>query len=361
MQSPSAICDSRPETDLKFLKLLEGKEHLLHRMATKDLEQRSLGADARAAILNLGDIKSRIRRRVLQEILEKCMFLLYWAGKHPTVTCETTWDQLMQKAVNLILSLEITAQVLERFKMSEPDLGGMDARPKTWVDLAVLQVVGDPDLAAEHLPEALEFHRSVSDQAAAHLSLLSDNTFKTPWLAAKLLSKCEALAQASALSLLKHVVTTRPANRTSFENHFFSQEDLWQNLEDFSKAKPPVLLWKGHGKYESLFKFLAPRFLLAPDHVLDAERIHARWQWTCIQKRALKLQTLNASLRLMHYIEHNQVFPSHEDVLPNLEAERLEHRLALENLVDADEVALGWRHLQPQDQVACNTHMYMSV
>jgi hypothetical protein len=61
-------------------------------MATKDPEQRSLGAAARAAILNLGDIKSRIRRRVLQEILEKCMFLLYWAGKHPTVTCDATWD-----------------------------------------------------------------------------------------------------------------------------------------------------------------------------------------------------------------------------------------------------------------------------
>ena len=126
-------------------------------MATKDLEQRSLGADARAAILNLGDIKSRIRRRVLQEILEKCMFLHYWTGKHPTVTCDTTWDQLMQKAVHLILSLEITTQVLERFKLSETDLEGMDARPKTLVDLAVLQVVGDPERVAEHLPEALRY------------------------------------------------------------------------------------------------------------------------------------------------------------------------------------------------------------
>ena len=48
----------------------------------------------------------------------------------------------------------------------------------------------------------------------------------------------------------------------------------------------------------------------------------------------------------MHYIEHNQGFPSHEDMLPNLEAERLEHKLALKNLVDADEAALGWRRLQ---------------
>ena len=222
------------------------------------------------------------------------MFLLYWAGKHPTVACDTTWDQLMQKAVSLILSLEITIEVLERFKLSETGLEGMGARPRTWVDLALLQVVGDPDLVAEHLPEALEFHRSVSDPAAAHWSLLSGNTFRAPWLAAKLLSKDEALAQASAASLVRHIVTTRPANRTSFENHLFPQEHLWQNLEGCSKAEPRVLRWKGHGKHESLSKFLAPRFLLAPDHVLDVERIHARWQWTCRQKRALKLPQLGS-------------------------------------------------------------------
>ena len=57
----------------------------------------------------------------------------------------------------------------------------------------------------------------------------------------------------------------------------------------------------------------------------------------------------------MHYMEHNQVFPSHEGMLPNLEAERLEHKLALESLVDADEVALGWRRLQTQEQGECET------
>ena len=57
---PSALVDNRPETDLNFLKLLEGKEHLLHTMATKDLEQRALGAETGAAILILGDIKAKI-------------------------------------------------------------------------------------------------------------------------------------------------------------------------------------------------------------------------------------------------------------------------------------------------------------
>ena len=53
----------------------------------------------------------------------------------------------------------------------------------------LLQVLGDEELIAERLPESLDFHRIVSDQAAAHLHLLADNTFRTPWMAAKLLSK----------------------------------------------------------------------------------------------------------------------------------------------------------------------------
>jgi hypothetical protein len=64
-------------------------------------------------------------------------------------------------------------------------------------------------------------------------------------------------------------------------------------------------------------------------------------------KHALKIQTLNASLRLMHYMEHNQAFPSHEDLLPHLQAEREQHRVDLEALAalaPEEEVALGWRY-----------------
>ena len=96
-KSPSAIVENRPETDLRFLKLLEGKEHLFHAMATKDLEQRSLSADTREAIMHLADIKGRIHRRILQEILERCQFLYYWSGKHPSVASEIPWDELMER------------------------------------------------------------------------------------------------------------------------------------------------------------------------------------------------------------------------------------------------------------------------
>ena len=219
----------------------------------------------------------------------------------------------------------------------------MDPPAKTWVHLAVLQVVGEERLA-EHIHDGLDFHRSVSDQAAAHLNLLGDNTFRTPWLAAKLLSSDQTLAKAAAGKLVRHLVSTKPDNRTSFEHHLVSTVALWNNLEEFSKAEPACLLWHRAGQYEALFKFLAPRFLLAPDHVLDAERTHARWQWDCETRRGQLLPAMNARLRLRHYQEHNQTFPDDSELEAPLFAEVADRRLALQAL--DDDVAPGWRHLQ---------------
>ena len=41
--SPSAIIVIRPETYLRFLKLPAGNERILHKVAVRDLDQRSLG------------------------------------------------------------------------------------------------------------------------------------------------------------------------------------------------------------------------------------------------------------------------------------------------------------------------------
>ena len=114
-----------------------------------------------------------------------------------------------------ILKLELTPLILQRFGWHEKALQALDENPTTWAHLAVLQVVGEEELVAERLQVALDFHRSVSDQAVAHLNLLHDNTFRTPWLAAKLLSTDKALAKSSAAALVRHLVTTRPGNRTS--------------------------------------------------------------------------------------------------------------------------------------------------
>ena len=127
----------------------------------------------------------------------------------------------MDKATFLILYLEITPQILQRFNTTEEDLAALQARPDTWVSLAVLKVVDDEDLVAEHLEEALQFHRYVSGQAAAPLGLLADTTVRTPWLAAKLLSKDKNLARDAARALLRHLASTRRNNRTAFETHLF--------------------------------------------------------------------------------------------------------------------------------------------
>ena len=110
-KSPSAIISSRPETDLKFLQLLKGKEHVLHRLALKDLEQRKLSSEVEAAVRNLGDIDQRIRRALLCEILNRCMFLLHWHAKHPRVTASnTSWPDLMGTACASIRDLKITPE-----------------------------------------------------------------------------------------------------------------------------------------------------------------------------------------------------------------------------------------------------------
>ena len=195
-----------------------------------------------------------------------------------------------------------------------------------------------------HLQRALELHRLVTDKATSHLKLIGDNTYRTPWLAAKLLSRDKDLAHTPAMELAQHLSSTPPSNRTVFEKHLFEAGGLWPNLVAFSTADPPVLLWHGHGAYATLFRCLAPRFLLAPDHVLDAERVHARWQWSCTLKRSLKMHSLNSCLRLTHFLEHNQSFPSSDELFPNLQAERVEHQLGLEALEEAGDVAPGWRH-----------------
>ena len=120
--SPSAIVLTRPETDLNFLRFLAGKEHILHQLAKRDLEQRtSLGQDVVTAVENLGDIGNRIRRSILCEILERCMFLAHWSGKHAMVAATASWEALLGEATTTIMDLGLTPVVLERLQSTAED------------------------------------------------------------------------------------------------------------------------------------------------------------------------------------------------------------------------------------------------
>ena len=226
--------------------------------------------------------------------------------------------------------------------MTQAQVALMAPAPETWVALAVISAVGEAR-QSEFLDEALAFHRRVSGDASAHLALTSHNTFRTPWLAASLLLCDPQRARDGAKALLELVASIAPDKRTAFEEHLFEDEGLWKALEDFSNADPPTLLWRGQLKYEALFRFLAPRFLLAPDDVLDAERVHARWQWMCQEKRNQTMQSFNAELRLRHYLEHNQAPPEPNELLEHLEAEQADQQLRRRGLDEAGEVALGLR------------------
>ena len=199
--SPSAIIENRPETDLAFLKFLQGKENVIHQLATKDLEQRELKEETRAAVLSLGNIAHRIRRAVLAEIIDRCMFLKYWSDKHVFVAESTTWDALVLRCIRIIGDLSITEETLKTFSTSVAELHAMDPQPTTWVSLAVHDIVGEEG-HGDYVAGALEHHRQMSGDAAAHLNLTADNTFRTPWMAAKLLSKDKDIARVSAKALL---------------------------------------------------------------------------------------------------------------------------------------------------------------
>ena len=160
--SPSAIIKNRPETDHTFLEFLKGKEHTLHLIAERDLQQRpSLGPEASKAALSLGDIGLRIFRTVMCGVIHRCLFLHYWASKHARVAAVRSWDELLEEAKEHIFDLALTTEVLQRFKLKPEGLESMANPPRTWVEMAVMHVVGQGEeaLVAMRLQSAFDFHR----------------------------------------------------------------------------------------------------------------------------------------------------------------------------------------------------------
>ena len=272
--------------------------------------------------------------------------MYFWNGAHPQVAAQMPLAELMQKATEVILDLEVNEEVLARLGTSFEDLeriGGL--APRSWVEVVVRLVVRDEAIAEDRLEEALDFHRKVSDRASSHLALIAENLARTHWQAASLLSKDPEKAQAAARSLVNHIARTSPSSRSPFERFLFEDDDKWDCLVAFANARPAVRLWHGRGRFEGLFRWLATLFLVGPDHVLDCERVHARWKWIIATKRGVRLPSLNAILKVTHYLDgHNGVLPAHEDLEAHLQAARQQLEWDLQEVEDDDNVARGWRH-----------------
>ncbi len=331
---------------MEFLKFLRGKEETLTRICREDLRQRKLSEATKTAVQSLGFVELNIFRSILCEILHKTHFLHFWNADHPKIAFETTMEDLMAKAIKIILDLSIEDdEHLKRLGTSREDLEARGWAPRTWVEVVVLLVVEDEAMASERLKGALDFHRLLADKASSHLGLIAENLTRTHWQAAALLSKNAEKARASARTLVRHLARTSPANRTFFEQHLFEDPVKWSSLVAFSRANPPVRLWHGRGLFEDLFRWLATLFLVGPDHeVLDCERIHARWKWLCETKRALNLPALNAILKITHYLDrHEGQLPADGDLAEHLRAAYEQLKWNLEDLRADENIARGWR------------------
>ena len=222
----------------------------------------------------------------------------------------------MDKAKSIIQDVSLDAETMERLGCSDGMLAAKGwERPSTWVELAVLLEYEDEALARGALPSVYALHATLVARGTSHLALVVDNVKRTSWMAGALLHEDPVRAQASATRLLQHLDSIAPGKRTPFESHIADSEELMSEIASFANLEVAVCLWQGGGAYRRVFKFLAMRFLLAPDQVLDCERVHARWNWLCDGMKGVRLPHMNAKLRLTQYLESNgNEFP-HMDAL----------------------------------------------
>ena len=71
---------------------------------------------------------------------------MYHSQKHLMVAAKISWDELLKLAAAEILNLDISTLVLKRLGLTERAFEDLAEKPKTWVELAVRQVVGQQDL-----------------------------------------------------------------------------------------------------------------------------------------------------------------------------------------------------------------------
>ena len=102
-----------------------------------------------------------------------------------------------------------------------------------------------------------------------------------------------------------HLIRIRPDLAGPYERVWLSSAQMMTELGQFADRDDPCLLWHNEAAYETIFTFLAARLLLSDDSVGACERIHARWKWLRGHRRALRIRTLSAILRITHYLEHN--------------------------------------------------------
>ena len=343
-RAPGAIVEGRPESDMNFLAFLGGKEQVLLAWCTRDVEDRALATSTADAIATLGDHRGAAERRVCAEMLHRALFLHHWVNKSAHISNETTLADLSERAKYVLQDLSLDERTMRRLGCEPARLAEKGWSPDTWLGLVATLEYGDELLGNGALPHLKELHLRLVSKCTSHLALVLANVARSTWTAGAILHRDPGLARTAALELLRHLDSVAPASRSNFETHLANADNLHNELVAFANREPAVCVWQGGGAFKELFKFLALRFLLAPDQVLDCERAHARWNWMCNGKRNLRLPLLNASLKLTTYLEANGMqFPPHGDLGEFLAREAAAFRVAVAAVEANEDIAPAYR------------------
>ena len=221
---PGTTLEDRPESVMRFLVFLRGRERTLAALAAKDVQARDLGDGAQAAAAALADPQGCAQRSLMGELLHRGLHLARYGNITKRLASDQPLGDLLASAADRLLSLEPGQEVMGRLGVTAEELAAQ--RPRTWVEAAVRKEFPAEAECQAKLPAFLDFHRRVGARMRSHLQLRGENVLRTPWLAGALLAKDPLKARAAANELLRHLCSTPPGMRTRFETAVLEDDGL---------------------------------------------------------------------------------------------------------------------------------------
>jgi len=89
------VLDGRPESHYNCLKWLHDKSHILERLASKDIADRTLNSVPPEAIASWRSKTECVKRSVLCEVLHRCLHLCAFGNKKRHIAKDTTCRELV--------------------------------------------------------------------------------------------------------------------------------------------------------------------------------------------------------------------------------------------------------------------------
>ena len=163
-KTPPGIFESRPESDFKFLRFLQGKEHVLSLAATIDVNDRELCAKTEEAVNLLAHNEGRAQRRVCAEVLRRALFLHHWVNDHPHISGISTLEDLADRAQDHIQDLSLDPNTIMELGFTQEQLDAKGWSPATWVDLAVILEYDDEGAGAGSAAKCSRFPPGSGDE-----------------------------------------------------------------------------------------------------------------------------------------------------------------------------------------------------